>query len=1248
MEHFVKREKDTDRRKCMRRKLGIDLGTNSAGWAVLEDDNIKRCGVLIFEQGIPMEKGVESKMSPAAVRRAARAARRLKFRRRLRKYHVLKILIENGMCPLEMPELKNWISRGKFPLENRNFIAWLNSTCESNPYYFRARAASEKISPFELGRALFHIAIRRGFKSSLEDRKADEKETGQLKGKISDLKKFLDTSGQTLGQFLYEHFKKGIRFRSEVKCGREEHYIPEFNRICEVQNLSAELREKLYTALFKQRPLRSQKHLVGKCMLEKRCNRCLTAHPLFERYRMLAFINSIRVTTEGSSTPRFLNEKERLALRSQFLYKGPTFKFERLRKFLIRKFFSKQSLTFNYRDDHTVGSSSLTHQLQSILQCEDLFTWKRAYIDRRGTERIMDVQTLFDGIKYFSTNYDEEDDSFFRFARERVGLPEESAVKLTQIKISDGYARYSLKALRKIVPFLEEGFIEPYAVYLAKVPELFEAGLYEANKDEIIADFQECVKNYMWEKENLEGGDSVRILPLSTRFGQILEDKWNIPPADIAKLYSFQEPSNYKDCSGEGRLPRVEMGMIFNPMAHRSLTVLRHLVNTLRNEGLIDGDTEIHIELAREVNDKNRRMAYLEYQKQNEVERERAVKAFRERNIIPTEEQILRWRLWEEQKHICLYTGRTIEANEIFLINDPRSGDSQPTFEREHTIPRSVGGDNSMENLTLCERRYNREIKNNRLPTDCPNYRMPAAGYENSIIDNLKLAGFYQNLEEAEKRYKVLCDKARSAPLIQRSNARQKALLQLFNLNYWRNKIRTFEMQRDEVGEFSRRQLAATGVMTRHALQFLKSVYGRVYANSGRVTAFARQAWGLQGQYESKDRSDHVHHAIDAIVAAALDRNTFARIGAAFHEYESNGECDRTVLKIAYPWESFPADVHAAIESIAINHLTRHNEMKQTKRNAVRLVSPVTSADGRVIRLVRSSGDTVRGALHDDTYYGCIMDSAGERRFVLRIPFTSDYFPSMAHFDSIVDKGVREAVKAQMQAYLDSGLNFKDAMSHEFRMKTRTGVFDGPVIRHLRVFRPDVKNPICVKKQTFLSKKEYKQNYYATTSKGGNFMVALYRPSGAAPGDRKYRYEMISLWDWAHDHRQPDYIPPQKRTENGDFIGFIRPGVLVLFYKDSLEELKSMSPAGLQNRLYKVTEFKKDGRICLRWHREARAKKDAAAAMKKEFGWEESSKLPFDNTYPLLTLSAKSYQNHALFAGIDFEITIDGQIRFKE
>lgn len=258
----------------MKRILGIDLGTNSLGWGIIENQKIADCGVLVFDQGIPLVKGIESANSPAAERTAFRAARRLKYRRRLRKYHTLKILIENGMCPLSLIELKQWIRNNQFPLDNKDFIAWLNSTKENNPYYFRAKAASEKILPMELGRAFFHIAIRRGFKSSKKDQSSgNAKETSELKNSIKQLESLLLVKNQTLGQYLYELTQTNSKIRKEIKCGRVEHYIPEFEKICAIQGITGELKRKLYDALFLQRPLRSKRFLVGKCSLENKRQR---------------------------------------------------------------------------------------------------------------------------------------------------------------------------------------------------------------------------------------------------------------------------------------------------------------------------------------------------------------------------------------------------------------------------------------------------------------------------------------------------------------------------------------------------------------------------------------------------------------------------------------------------------------------------------------------------------------------------------------------------------------------------------------------------------------------------------------------------------------------------------------------------------------------------------------------------------------------------------------------------------------
>ena len=1217
----------------MKRVLGIDLGTNSLGWAIIEGNQILDCGVLIFEQGIPLVKGIEAANSPAAERTLFRAARRLKYRRRLRKYHTLKILLENGMCPLTLSELQNWIRRGKFPIDNKDFINWLNSTKESNPYYFRAKAATDKVEPFELGRAFYHIAIRRGFKSSKKDQTAgNAKETSELKNKIKELDGKLLLTGQTLGQYLYELVNKDSKIRGIIKCGRVEHYIPEFEKICKTQGISGELRKKLYDALFLQRPLRTKSFLVGKCSLEKKYPRALKAHPLFEKYRMHCLVNNIKIRVDDTPE-RFLDFEERQTALSCFMVKAPSFKFEKIKNALNKKFFKGKSIEFNYRDDQSCSSSSLIYQLQNILDCEDIFTWNRSYLDVKQHKKVMDYQTVFDGLKYFKCDFDGDDSAFKKFAAERLGLSDEKSDAFMKINIAEGYAKYSLYAIRKILPFLEAGYIEPYAVFLAKLPDIFGHERFTSISEEVLADFEQCLDDYNWEKQNLEPREKRHIVSLTERFKQLLEEKWKCPGAKTNELYEFKEPSNYEVIAdnNDHKLPHIDLGMIYNPMVHRSLTVLRRLVNDLRKSGKIDGKTEIHIELARSVNDKATRMAITELQRDNEKLRKQAFSEFAEYGITPTEEQILRWRLWNEQNRRCVYTGRMIMNSEIFT-NQFRALDI------EHTIPRSAGGENNLENLTLCDSTYNRDIKIGKLPSECPNYDIPALGFA-PIKNGLAAAGFYDHLEAAEKAYADIADKLKKVPGSSPSRAalRQKSIVLYEKRKYWREKLRSFSIGRDELnGDFSRRQLVATGVMSRHALQFLKSVYPDVYANNGTVTAFTRKEWGLQDQYEKKERADHTHHVIDAVVIAALNRESLAKIANAYHESEVY-HGGKQVLHLAYPWQSFPEDVHAAVENVLVKRLVSHNETKQTKRCKTFLANPIQDREGNVIRHVKSAGDTVRGMLHDQTYYGKILDRNQNLRIVLRTSLDSGKFKNMAALDAIVDSGVRDAVKAQVAERIANGMNFEEALATGVYMKTKDGSYSGPVIKKVRIFRDDI-HPLTIKPQTYTGTSEYKNNYYAETAKGGNFMIALYREPQILASQKIYNYELISLWQWAKEHRSADYIPPQNRTDKGEFVGIINPGVAVLFYQNDPDELKTMTREQLSKRLYIVTEFKKDGRICLRWHREARAKKDI----------QEAYKINWETSVPILCVSPSSYQNHTLFAGIDFEISSTGEIIFKE
>lgn len=1036
------------------KKLGLDLGTNSLGWSIIDNQKIVDAGVVIFEQGIPLEQGKEAATSPAADRRGFRAMRRLKFRRRLRKYHTLKILIENGMCPLTLDELNDWIRNGVFPIKNQDFIQWLNSTLDKNPYAYRAKAARVELAPWELGRAFYHLALRRGFKSSRKDAAQEEENDKNISEFKQGIRKVTEElkkrNGCTVGEFFYELLKQGKKIRRDWRVGRVEHYEPEFRTICSVQKISAEVEKKLHQAIFYQRPLRSQKHLVGNCSLETKRPRCMIGHPFFERYRMLAFINSIKITLDGEA-PRFLNDEERKKIQAAFYVKEPTFKFDKIIKYLYPKYKKDGSARyFNYNTDKTVSSCSVTHQLQKMLETDDLFAWRRTYTGRDGKERVMDYQTLFDALTYF------DDESRLEiFAKERAGLSQEKTKEFLKIRIPDGYAQFSLYAMRKIMPFLEKGHIQTRAVALAKLPDLIGLKKFEENAEQIIADIAEIEADYRRERDSdMTPRERAVFLPLTTRLQDYFEYTWQMEPGKFDLLYQYNDRSDYPDCSEKGLLPPVNLGMIYNPMVYRSLTILRRLVNHLRKKGKINHDTEIHIELARSVNDKNTRLAYEAWQKERETLRNKCAEKIREHGIDPTDDLIRRYILWQEQHERCLYTGKKIGWAD--LLNG---------VDIEHTIPRSRSGDNSMENLTLCFAEYNRNIKVGRLPSECINYDSAVGCYEIPILKNLEIAGWFEKVTRLEKDYENAksAAKAKTQPEA-RAAARQKALKYRFELEYWRAKIGAFKITAEDIdGGFSRRQLVDTGVMSRHAVFLLKSVYAKVYSRNGKVTAYAREAWGIQNIDTAKDRSSHVHHAIDAMVLAALTGQVYQQITTAFrndeetmyaHAKKSNAN------PAAYPWQTFPYDVQKTAEQILIRHLFRHNETKQTYRNSVVLANPLKLADGSTVRKVKAAGDTVRGRLHEDTCYGKIKDPVdGLEKCVLRKSLNADSFKSIADFEKIVDKQVREAVIEQIRQRMDDGKTFNDAFAEDIRMLSADGGFNGPPVKKVRCFATGVMTP---------------------------------------------------------------------------------------------------------------------------------------------------------------------------------------------
>jgi len=261
----------------MDRILGLDLGTNSIGWAVVDAkikdgkvesyNSIIDSGVRIFPEGVEPDtigKG-DKEQSKNATRRDKRQMRRQFYRKRLRKIKLLEVLIEQGMCPLSLRELRKWKNWDrikkwegrKFP-DSPEFISWL----KLNPYGLRARALHQQVTLDELGRIFYHFIQRRGF---LSNRKGKEDSTIFTKGKpdenilsINDTKEKIGYS--TLGKYLYSIFyKEGRPYKTITdETGKEirvrgrytvrDMYIAEFERIWQVQSSALNLNEKFVKA----------------------------------------------------------------------------------------------------------------------------------------------------------------------------------------------------------------------------------------------------------------------------------------------------------------------------------------------------------------------------------------------------------------------------------------------------------------------------------------------------------------------------------------------------------------------------------------------------------------------------------------------------------------------------------------------------------------------------------------------------------------------------------------------------------------------------------------------------------------------------------------------------------------------------------------------------------------------------------------------------------------------------------------
>ncbi len=1211
----------------MTKILGIDTGTNSLGWAIVEKQadeyHLLDKGVNIFQEGVKIEKGIES--SKAAERTAHKAARVRNYRIKLRKIRLLRILSDAHLCPpLSKAELSAWRLKKEYP-KNELFMQWQSTDDESEktPYAYRHKCLHECLDfnsmtdRYILGRAFYHIIQRRGFLSNRKDQSGDD--TGKVKESISNLTQEMHDDGyEYLGDYFYSLYNKGEKIRNHYTA-RNEHYLAEFKAICEKQkldeNLGPEIVRQIEKAIFDQRPLKSQKGQVGKCVFEKNKTKCPSSHPMYEEFRMLSFINNIKIQTPNDSALRPLSAEEREIIMPLFFRKSKKqFDFEDIAKKLAPKkhygFYKKSSdaempYLFNFPMDTSVSGCPVTAALKDIFGENWIDALFETYTLAEGKSRLDVVNDIWHALFFYT-----DETKLAEFGKNRLQLNDEEAKKFSEISLPSDYASLSLKAICKILPYLRRGLIYSHAVFLGNLCEVMPQ--YEWNIEEMR---NAAIDNVIHEMNQIDSKDA-RTFEVCIK--EYLKEQYHVSDEKLKKLYhpsmmemypSVQRTNNH----GVYQLGSPRIDSVRNPMAMRSMFRLRKLVNRLLEEGKIDQDTEIHIEFARELNDANKRNAIAAYTKENQNKNDEARKKIRilfkaetGNDIEPTDVDVLKYVLWEEQGHICLYTGKQIRISDFVGAN--------PKFDIEHTIPRSVGGDSTRMNLTLCDSRFNREIKKTKLPTEL-------SEHDDIMARVNDWREKYESLDGQIRRQKKL---SKGATTKDQKDAliRKRHLLEL-QRDYWRGKYLRFTMESVPDG-FSRRQGTDISVISKYARLYLKSLFKHVYTVKGIATSDFRKIWGIQKVYSKKERVNHVHHCIDAIVIACIGLDEYNKLGAYYHDEENHEWYGMSKAYFKKPWSTFVEDVEKVQDEILVYHYTPDNMPKQGRRRIL--------IDGKK---VLSKGDAARGSLHNDTYYGAI-ESDGVVKYVKRINLAS-----MKENDvkNIVDDTVRGIIEAAIN---EKG--FKEAMSSTIWMNEEKQI----PIKKVRCYTPSVTKPLNIRQQRDVSSKEYKQQYHVTND--SNYLLALYIGKDKK-GKEKREFEIINMLQTAQYFKTSNdkvavgkNIVPLKSEHDYPFAYSLKIGTMVLLYEKTPNEIWDASLMDNNKRLYKVvglSAMRMKGRnvdyatIKLKHHEEARLSTELKA---KNGAFKQGEELR-----PSIIMLHT--QLNALVQGYDFEINELGKIK---
>lgn len=431
--------------------LGLDVGAESIGWALIAGSeeggkSILAAGSHRFDAAVEGDFASGRDESRAKARRDARQPRRQHWRRARRRRKILKILQRAGLLPPGAVDSPKQTHEFLLQLDREIFATGNGSgrrvASHTRYYRLRADALEQKLDPYAIGRAIYHLAQRRGFLSNRKSVKAVE-DAGAVKQAIGHLREQMRQScARTLGEYLAGLDPETERIRARWTA--RDMYTHEFDAIWKAQQqfhpqtLTLQLRKKLHAALFDQRPLKSQRHLLGHCELLPDRRRTGIARRAFQRFRILQAVNNLEVIAPPAP-PRVLSPAERAALLETLHQKGDqTFA-------AVRKLFKlPKNSHFNLEEggEKRLCGNRTDARLAAVLG----ETWD-GYDESQRDQLVEDMLTIAD------------EDAMLRRLHSNWGLSQEQAEALADpnFGLEAGFARLSQAAIARLLPRMEAG-----------------------------------------------------------------------------------------------------------------------------------------------------------------------------------------------------------------------------------------------------------------------------------------------------------------------------------------------------------------------------------------------------------------------------------------------------------------------------------------------------------------------------------------------------------------------------------------------------------------------------------------------------------------------------------------------------------------------------------------------------------------------------------------------------------------------